>query len=303
MLANITRIEAREQGLLLEPKYAAVQRYNVNNLQHVRHENTRASKLTRLMEEELTIKLTKIVNQIKADNITELVNARMNFGLAVSDAIRSIVERVYRVGIDYVNEFINLDGFFTDFDLNKIKEISTQMTEEFWASLNKGIFTRNRLLLHSRDFKPKEDINVKYLMGIIASKVTVMTLNMATINKSRQIAMRADSLHVTPKIAIRAGHVDRPMMYFFSAAKMKQYLRAATKNYTFFSWFPAIRQTTLLVQAWITELDDDVCTRYQCAQLHGQYWEVGDPNIEVPPRHPNCRCRLILAEKSFADIG
>jgi hypothetical protein len=301
VLANIGKIDRRErlaeQGIIIdEPKYAEVQHFNVNNYKNVRHDNTRASKQTRLIENELAIKLTRITNNIKDDRIVEQIQARLGYNNLISDTIRSSVERVYKIGVDYVNEFINLEGFLTDFDLNKIKELSTTLSEEFWVSLEKNIFARKRLM--------KTDIDVKNLMEIIASRIATLTLNMATINKARQISMRTDSLNVAPKVSsILKGRLERPKMYFFNRNKMMQFLFAATNDFSFFSRLPSIANTTLLVQVWTTELDDQVCTRFECAQLHGEYWEVGDPNTLVPPVHPRCRCRLLLAENSFPDSG
>ncbi len=280
------RIEAKQLGFARPlPLYAAIQRPNVKNFQHVKHENTKASRLTRNLEDQLTIKLMGVVNNIKSDKITELVNARVNYGIAAGDTIRSTVERVYRIGVDYVNEFTGLESFITDFDLNKIKEISNVMTEEFWVSLKKNIFTGNR------------NVDIKNLMNMIASKITVMTLNLATVNKTKQIAMRTDSMNVVPKLStFTAGKSDKPKLYFFSSAKMYQFLYAAAKDYSFFSGLPSLNRTTLLVQAWVAELDDRICSKYDCAINHGEYWEVGDPNMQVPPLHPFCRCRLLLAE-------
>jgi len=291
MLANIKYIEEKQLGRARSlPLYAAIQRPNVKNFKHVKHENTKASRLTRNLEDQLTIKLVGVVNNIKSDKITELVNARVNYGIAAGDAIRSTVEHVYRIGVDYVSEFTGLEGFITDFDLNKIKEISNVMTEEFWVSLKKNIFTGNR------------DIDIKNLMNMIASKITVMTLNLATVNKTKQIAMRTDSLNVVPKLStFTAGKSDKPKLYFFSSAKMYQFLYAAARDYSFFSGLPSLNRTTLLVQAWAAELDDRICSKYDCAINHGKSWEVGDPNIEIPPLHPFCceKDTEVLTDKGF----
>jgi SPP1 gp7 family putative phage head morphogenesis protein len=52
-----------------------------------------------------------------------------------------------------------------------------------------------------------------------------------------------------------------------------------------------------IVFVLLTEKDDRVCP--QCRELETETWLPGDPDLPNPPMHPNCRCRLGLAEIGF----
>jgi hypothetical protein len=52
-----------------------------------------------------------------------------------------------------------------------------------------------------------------------------------------------------------------------------------------------------LVLVLVTQRDENVCQ--DCRDLETEFWLSGDPNIPDVPVHPNCRCRLALAENEF----
>jgi hypothetical protein len=52
-----------------------------------------------------------------------------------------------------------------------------------------------------------------------------------------------------------------------------------------------------IILVLVTQRDEKVCE--ECRDLETEFWHSGDSDIPDVPVHPNCRCRLALAENEF----
>lgn len=280
------------------PRFAEVQHYKLSQIDSINADNTKASKQTRLIEKEMTVKLVSIFNEIKKEGISTTIDARTGYGIGVGDIIRSAVERIYKAAADYVAEYTGLEGFLTSIDISKVSDLTTTFVEEFWYSVDRRIFKRNTLLLRKNNLELKPELAVNTVIELITGRIATMTLNLATIYKIKQISVRTDSL---------ISHIgNAPKTLFFSGKKMGQYKTAVKKReIQFFTHsrmplgLPPLDQPVLVVMAWVTQEDERVCPI--CMGLHGQHWEVDDPNMLIPgpdfdggSSHFRCRCRLMM---------
>lgn len=301
LLANILKIE-RDDG---KPKKILISKthFRLSELNSININNTKASKQTRVVENELTSKLVGILNNIKKENINDVINARTIYGDGVSDIIRSAVERIYRFAVDYVAEYTELEGFITSIDLVKIQDLSRSFVEDFWISIDKRVFRRISV--------NQPELNVNSIIELITSRIATMTLNLGTVYKTRQVSVRTESINIKPQ----AGGIS-PKMLFFDGKNINQYLTAVKKNrIQYFNQsripfgFPiGISEPVLVVMTWVTAEDERVCPI--CLPLHGLHWEITDPNMLIPgseydggSTHLQCRCRLVLVDLDETELA
>lgn len=92
------------------------------------------------------------------------------------------------------------------------------------------------------------------------------------------------------KVASRVDAVGQTRTATAAATRVVQAVNTGVINQA--ERLRARRLGVTLETAWSTAGDAKVCE--ECAALEGVAWELGSADIQRPPLHPNCRCRLVI---------
>ena len=207
-----------------------------------------------------------------------LHEARKKYGPYINQVLKSLITKVYLLGMEYIGRAINKPYLLTleQIDLQTI-ELQTQTSiEQFWRLLTRYLqVIKNRTLVFPHrqevqriaaqaptDEKEQEEsqnrllellTNVKFVLDAIATPIlAISTLN--GIRKLRSLNLALDDPS-TGKPVLPIGN---------------RYIQFATSR------------------------DERVCPI--CRPLEGRRWNPEDLNIVLPKigTHPRCRCRLLL---------
>lgn len=253
-------------------------------------ENTKASKNTRIIEDRLGLGLAAIVNKIKRDPYSyDISLLRRKYDQRANDLIRSAVQNVYLEGINYVNRTHGTSCYLTQIDLDKIKDISYNYTEQFWVRVNKYLLQRNSVLEEKLGFEPRSPLSSSFIVTSLATSLATRVLALATIYKAQQLKDHVIRKNFSSLLSpFRSGAIK----------KIEQNLPPGLQP-TLIPEQPVVN----VVMEWVTRMDERVCP--ECEALDGNTYEIDDSTMPVPPddTHPNCRCRLMLVEEDSGDLA
>lgn len=215
-----------------------------------------------------------------------LHEAKKKYNPYITQVLKSLITRVYLLGMEYIGRAINRPYLLTleQSDIDQINMQTTFSIEQFWRLLMRYlqviknrtlVFPRQRTVQQRVAAAPTQDkpaptaeeeqeeaqnrlleiiTNVKFVLDAIATPI----LAISTINNIRKLS-RLQSLAPT---AEPTGIPTLPL----GSRRLR----------------------------WATSRDERVCII--CQSLEGREWNPEDPAIIIPKigSHPRCRCRLLL---------
>ena len=254
-------------------------------------ERTKTNKELQKIETEYRVRLkaifTKIVLEYKNKEYL-LHEARQKYGASISLLIKSMVTRVYFLGMEYVGRAFHKPYLITfeKSDEQKILEQTEKAEDMFWRLITKYLqVIKNRSLVKPRleqlkeisqikvaavgdnkkkpKKKPEEDnllLSIFTNVGLVLSAIATAVLGISTVEQARQLE-KAQYLSLDGRSLTEEGLQNQN----------------TNKKYIF-----------------ATSQDEKVCDI--CGPLEGEEWDIDDPDIISIPEdtHPNCRCRLLL---------
>lgn len=242
--------------------------------------NRELTKIEQQYEPKIHFIFKKIVQEYKGKEYL-LHEAKKKYNPYITQVLKSLITKVYLLGMEYVGRAINRPYLLTleKSDIDQINMQTSFSIEQFWRLLMRYLqVIKNRTLVFPRkqellkvatqqtaptDEKEQEEnqnrlleliTNVKFVLDAIATPIlAISTLN--SIRKLRSLNLALEDPSGTGKPVLPIGN---------------RYIQFATSR------------------------DERVCRI--CLPLEGKRWNVDDPNIIVPKTgtHVNCRCRLLL---------
>lgn len=301
---------------------------------------TKSYRETLVFEQKLQSFLQEFVTVIIKTE-TDITQIRTKFHKPVSDMFRGTLQNVYAIGANYTNHTHNTIPYLSDNDNAQIKKITEYGTGQFFHKIE--TYLKREVDIEQSDFfwsiedritrifkemnqdtttnlviQPKK-VNLKPLsidkqIDNLITSVVFMTLNVAVIQKTRQL----ESLANADQTVALAGDAD--LLHMFAPILQNQYLENPLINagVVTLATLPFLGGLKRLIKKirpskylmWVTEMDDKVCFKY-CQPLDGKQFDPSSNSHPIPiiSTHPNCRCRLfsmdsngnLLADVTFAD--
>jgi F like protein len=232
-------------------------------------ERTLTNKELQKIENEYVVRFkiifTKIVTEYKNKEYL-LHEARQKYGGSIHTLIKSMVSRVYFLGMTYVGKAINKPYLITieQVDEQNIIEQTKQAEDMFWRLITKYLqVIKNRTLVFKTAAaaeEPEEDnllLSVLTNVNLILSTIATTVLALATVAKTKQV----------------------------------QELQFQTLDGR--SGKESIQEQRQVI-VFVTSKDERVCPI--CTPLNGREWDIDSPYIQIPRVHTHhrCRCRLLL---------
>lgn len=235
-------------------------------------ERTLTNKQLEKLETEYQIRFktifTKIILEYKNKEYL-IFEAYEKYGPSIHTLIKSMVSRVYFLGMEYVGRAIGKPYLIT---IEKIDEqhIQTQTKEAenmFWRLINRYLqVIKNRTLVQPRlkvaaeEKKPEEEnvlLSILTNVNLVLNTIAVSVLALATVEKTKQV----DSLRYQSLDARNGNELIQEQKHEIVFATSK---------------------------------DERVCPI--CTPLNGRTWDINSQYIQIPRvhTHPRCRCRLLL---------
>lgn len=245
-------------------------------------ERTKTNRELDKIEQQYTPKISAVFKLIVKEYTGKeylLHEANKKYNPYISQILKSLITKVYLLGMEYVGRAINRPYLLTleKSDIDQINMQTSFSIEQFWRLLTRYLqVIKNRTLVFPRkqevqriaaqaptDEKEQEEsqnrlleiiTNVKFVLDAIATPIlAISTLNSIRKLQSLNLALSADPSTGLPTLPIGNRYVQ-----------------------------------------FATSRDERVCRI--CLPLEGKRWNVDDPNIIVPKTgtHPRCRCRLLL---------
>lgn len=269
------------------------------------HGNTATSKANRKIEETLVENLSKITNtifrevsryndeqaqQTQQQDKRTIIDTRIKplMGSFVSATFRKHITESYLLGINYVSgahsRLKKVPSYITSSDVERIKQLSESYSNRFW----------DRVIYRLEKEGEDNDIDIQSIISPLAIGATNETLNQATVTKVRKFTGRfsiGDSEFLSKEAATRKFDFNEIADELLDLGDLD---------------LPLDMKVTM---EWVTQQDDKVCEI--CEDLEGQYESDEDIPQPVESSHPNCRCRLVVAEdfdfeelaQEFLDLG
>jgi hypothetical protein len=252
------------------------------------------SKAARRLENQLTKYLVNFAHTIEETPQTNV--SMLTLANDLKDNLRFYTQEIYWLGVVYVNAYAELRPKLTDRDLDNIKDISEKISDSVWRRINK-FFVREKLIkdqevaeelskMLKQESKPRalktifnpkinEPLNLDKQFPGLATVLSTTALNIATIDKARQIREGIANGEIISQIKIAKGTLDKEMFDLIN--------------------IPGIFNSIEWV-LFVTAEDDRVCPI--CNSLANEAFLLSDPTIIIPVRdtHDNCRCRLLLID-------
>lgn len=227
-----------------------------------------AENQARINERLLFTLYEKIFQQIEADPDypDHPDTIKLKFKEKVTEVTRKAITEMHQTALDYVSSRFRIDTFFTNTDIDLIKEETEQTVELYFNAVRKSAEQLQQVNAQKATlttFSLKSAAAIPALRGAVAIfkriASTIMTSSFARgiVSKVKQLEKRPVGLFDTEEEAR-------------SKSGFSQRVR------------------------WITQLDELVCPI--CRPLHGRTFFVDDPAIPTPGdlgrfgTHPNCRC-------------
>lgn len=258
--------------------------------------NTQRQQKARQIEQELQKELLSIYRKIKPQLTTskdfQLIKNR--YQREVYQTIRQRVEQVHALGVQYVGERLQVNTFTSEKDVALIKRETDTLSDLFWKRINKDVEREDQRLLATTlvnnpnlpEDSPLPNITVKpsfdtaFFVAGVATVAATTALALATKSKAQQVLedekQKAEQILNSPQPKEQTADQEK---------ETKKEIKKSEK----------IQKAKI---RWYTQLDERVCPI--CRPLHGEEWDVDDPDIPTPGfnynngTHFNCRCYLKL---------
>lgn len=274
------------------------------------------------IENELQYKLDNVIEKIKSNGIKDTGLAQRIYDNEVKRVLRAATQKAYQLAIDYVTSKIKTDGFPTHRDLDIVKEQVEKYSMRFWRKVDM-ILHRNDVLLQTRNYEPRSELNSNYMATVVAVAVVTTTLAKATQHKAIVLQGKSKSksgaVSSQTKKCPKGQHWDEkkkkcvqdddlvaPVITPFPEEETETtnplddvlnvapgVLGLASLMFTNieddeFGFEPVSR----FVLVWNAILDNKTCAT--CEEGDGSEWSPDDPNLPVlgdeGDIHDNCRC-------------
>lgn len=244
-------------------------------------ERTKTNRELDKIEQQYTPKISAVFKLIIKEYTGKeylLHEAKKLYNPYIGQILKSLITKVYLLGMEYVGRAINRPYLLTleRQDIDQINMQTSFSIEQFWRLLMRYLqVIKNRTLVFPHrqevqriaqrsptDEKEQEEsqnrlleiiTNVKFVLDAIATPI----LAISTLNSIRKL----QSLN----LALEDPSTGKPVLPIGN-----RYVQFATSR------------------------DERVCPI--CRPLESRRWNPEDPNIIIPKAgtHPNCRCRLLL---------
>lgn len=252
----------------------------------------------------------KIVKEYASD-FHLLHEAEKKYGLEIRTLIKSMVTKIYLLGIDYVSRATNRQHLIS-LSTNDIIQITIQSNESykaFWRLVTKYLqVLKNRQIRDSTPIKVAQTI-VKDLLDDDMVTITDELFSVSDWEDDRLLDTKTNAALIINGIAITILGIATVEKYKEIKAErdlLKQQEQTFREEYTGDLMIPEEtypfgdegEQAPPMDKAdkviFATEKDDRVCDI--CSVLEGTEWDIDDPSIVVPraDTHVRCRCRLLL---------
>lgn len=234
-------------------------------------ERTTTNKELQKLETEYQIRLKTIFSKIVLEYKNKeylLFEARDKYGESIHTLIKSMVTRVYFLGMEYVGRAFNKPYLITfeKVDEQNIVSQTKEAEDMFWRLITKylQVIKNRRTLLFKTAAEEEEDnllLSVLTNVKLVLNTISTAVLALATLEKTKQV----ESLQYQA-LDGRSGD------------EIKQEQQQEQKPMIVFA----------------TSKDERVCPI--CIPLEGRTWDVDSPYIQIPRVHTHhrCRCRLLL---------
>jgi hypothetical protein len=255
------------------------------------------SKAAHKLENQLSKYLVNFARAI--ENTPQTNRSIVEMAKDLDDNLTFYSQQIYWLGVVYVNAFTETRPKLTKRDLDNIDGIQQKISKSIWGRIDK-FFVREKLIKDEAVakqlsdilkkesmpkalrpiFKPKqhEPLNLDKQFPGLATVLSTSSINVATIDKARQILEGIEKGELISKVANAANGEER-------------FLQDLADR-------PGIFQSLNWVM-FVTAEDDRVCPI--CRGLQGETFLLTDPTMIIPIRdtHDNCRCRLLLIDPLF----
>lgn len=271
------------------------------------HDNSIFSKANYRLENGLRITTLSFLN-------SWLIPALMRYGKDISPALKTrfmnqvvvpYVRGSYTLGSNYVARIADRELTSSTNDSEKISDIMVKSFDEFWERIDKfrGMEQTSNRKGYQFIAEQKEIIASEF-----ASQATWKAFNQGIISKGfeyksdlaennrLQLDIINRDIRTEDLKGVRSQLIYMDRKQDDNRERTSQTLPVSMPR---LEAFLRARQELKgeLVFVLITQRDELVCE--ECRSLETQFWLSGDPTIPDVPVHPNCRCRLALAENEF----
>lgn len=253
----------------------------------------------------------KIVKEYASD-FHLLHEAEKRYGLEIRTLIKSMVTKIYLLGIDYVSRATNRQHLVS-LSTNDVTQIMIQSNESykaFWRLVTKYLqVLKNRQIKNSTTSIKTAQTIVKDLLDETDVTITDELFGVSDWEDDRLLDTQINTALIINGIAItilgiatvekyKEIKAERDLLEQQEQSFMEEYtgeLMIPEETYPFDNegeQAPPLDKADKVIFA--TEKDDRVCDI--CSVLEGTEWDIDDPSIVVPraDTHVRCRCRLLL---------
>jgi SPP1 gp7 family putative phage head morphogenesis protein len=269
------------------------------------------SKAVDKLEDDLSAYLVNFANTIEKTPQTH--TSVLSMANDLDSTLRLYSQQIYWIGVAYVCAFDEVKPLLTSRDLENIKNISDNISKSIWRRIDK-FFVREKLLedesqaeelskILKQESKPRslktvfnpklhEPLNLDKQLKGVATILATTALNVATIDKSRQISEGIAKGQIINPEHVNLDKIASGSLNFSSILrKFANQVKNVEKRIQ-------IGLGLKHEMVWITREDEKVCPI--CMALEGERWFAEDPDRPVPIRdtHFGCRCRMLLVDSS-----
>lgn len=278
------------------------------------HDTTVESKANHENEKRLTVELNDFVNMLKRrffqNDILDLYQIRNSLVSSQNtleneftyDIIYPHVQKGYELGSQYINRLLGKNPILLDQDTNLIEQMARFYNQVFWNRIQ-DVIDHNYLNFFSID-NSVTPLSNNYVITSLATAICWKPLSVGTVVKQRMMIKTADLqnpnavtfpiFHAGVK-QIEKQLLERNPGLFF---KTEPFEGEELNIPAFRPLYKSVSKPKfiILVWQWVTSQDAKVCQK--CTELSQQEWPHDETNLPENPddSHPNCRCRLMLAE-------
>lgn len=232
-------------------------------------------------------------NKLIRGNVVEKLNFFDDYEPVIKETFRNHIEKIYRIGSEYVTSSLHKQPFYTVKDISNIVSITDKSIESFKKIIEKNLL-RNRDISYS-DIQQElyDQINLEIQGNFGITKNNPIQILQSNITKPKPLS---------PKKQIK-NHIETTSFLSMNVATMEKAKQVIDQINIplFFKGQPEdavlqrfARQQILPAIVWVTKRDEMVCPI--CRPMNGLIFRMDDLNIPIPPifSHSNCRCRIFL---------
>lgn len=293
---------------------------NIFRIGRAHIERTKTNKEMLQIEELYLPKFERIFRSIVkeyGDHFHLLHEAEKRYGVEIKTLIKSMVTKIYLLGLDYVARATNSKHlmFLSTNDINQIIIQSNESYRAFWR-----LVTKYLQVLKNRNVTKTTKISIKTAQSIFNEIMDIdsvmLTDEMMTVSDwedTRLLDTKTNAALIINGIATTILAIATMEKYKELKAEKEEMMMIEEQGKTLFQeeYTGELMQEEIYPfgldeeQAphppatgdkvvWATEKDEKVCDI--CSVLEGTEWDIDDPSIMIPRQdsHPHCRCRLLL---------